>query len=382
MNHMQNNKFESNKKYFTISVYTIIVVLICAVIVRSIFIWDGTTAILQGAKSTLAPFARGAFIAFILSPLVKWINKKFFKDKKYGLSILVTYLFLIVLIGIAAKFIFPQVINSVSDLVQMLPSWYRKIVEFVVTLESQFPYFDFAAVNKEIEEMGTTLFSIENIKDAVSSLLPVVFFTSMSVVSGVMDIFVSLVVSIYLLIDKNRFIDFFRKVNYALFDEETGGFLSRTINEWIKIFGGFMTGKLLDSLIIGIICFVVMNILRMPYAVVISLIVGITNMIPFFGPFIGAVPGAIILVMISPIQMLMYLLLILALQQFDGWYLGPKILGDSVGVRPIWIVFGVSVGGAIGGVFGMFVGVPVVAAIGYLIKEWLNYRLRRKEKKD
>ena len=115
---------------------------------------------------------------------------------------------------------------------------------------------------------------------------------------------------------------------------------------------------------------------------IISIIVGISNMIPFFGPFIGAVPGAIILVMISPIKMLIYLVMILALQQFDGWYLEPKILGDYMGLRPVWIIFGVSVGGAIGGIFGMFVGVPVVAVFGYLIGEWLEHRLRRKKETE
>lgn len=382
MSHLQNNKFESNKKYFTISVYAVGTVLLCALIIRAIFFWDGTSSAIRLIKKTLAPFASGAFIAFILSPMVKWVNKKLFDNKRYGISILITYIVMLGLLGVASRFIFPQIVTSVSDLAMMVPSWYEKLLEFILSMEARFPYLDYAAINKEIEELGKTLFSAANIKQVFGQLVSVVFSTSMSLVNWVLDVFVSFIVSIYLLIDKNIFLEFFRKLNRALFDKETGNFLAKTINECIKIFGGFMSGKLMDSLIIGVICFAAMNLLRLPYAVIISVIVGITNMIPFFGPFIGAVPGAIILVMISPIKMLIYLVLILALQQFDGLYLGPKILGDSVGVRPIWIVFGVTVGGALGGVFGMFVGVPVIAAIGYLIKEWLNYRLKRKAEEN
>lgn len=381
MNHLQNNKFESNKKYFTICVYAVGLVLICALIIRAIFLWDETTAMFRQLGNILAPFAVGAFMAFILSPLVKWIEKRIFLKKRYGygLSVLVTYLLVIGIIVIAIQFIIPQVGRSIRDLAVQVPSWYQVVVDFIIDMEEKFPYLDYEAINKEIETFGKTLFSTDNIRQAVQNVLPVVFSTSMSVVSGIFDAIIALIVSVYLLIDKNLFIEFFRKCNQALFSKETGSFLAKTVNEFIKIFGGFMSGKLVDSLIIGVICFVAMNILQLPYAMIISIIVGITNMIPYFGPFIGAVPGGIILLMISPLKMLIYLVLILVLQQFDGLYLGPKILGDSVGVRPVWIVFGVTVGGSVAGVFGMLVGVPVVAFIGYLLKEWLDYRLRRKK---
>ena len=137
-------------------------------------------------------------------------------------------------------------------------------------------------------------------------------------------------------------------------------------------------GKALDSLIIGIICFVLMCILKLQYALLISIVVGITNMIPYFGPFIGAIPGLIILLIILPKTALIFLILILLLQQFDGTILGPKILGDSTGLSPIWIIFAITVGGATGGVIGMFLGVPITAVLVYLMNHIFDYMLYKK----
>ncbi len=150
---------------------------------------------------------------------------------------------------------------------------------------------------------------------------------------------------------------------------------ARTCN---AIFSGFISGKTVDSFIIGVLCFLLMSILQLPYALLISLIVGVTNMIPYFGPFIGAVPGALIILLISPWKMIVYLIMILVLQQFDGLYLGPKILGDSTGLRPIWIIFAITIGGALMGFVGMFLGVPCVAVISYLTGEWIDRRLEKR----
>ena len=135
---------------------------------------------------------------------------------------------------------------------------------------------------------------------------------------------------------------------------------------------------MIDSLIIGILCFIIMLILHLPYALLISVIVGITNMIPYFGPFIGAVPGVIIFFFINPKLSLIFIIMILALQQFDGLYLGPKILGDLTGIKPLWVIFGVTVGGALFGVMGMFLGVPTVAVLSYLFGILIEKKLKKK----
>ena len=144
-----------------------------------------------------------------------------------------------------------------------------------------------------------------------------------------------------------------------------------------RIFSSFIAGKSLDSLIIGILCFILMSIFNMPFALIISIIVGITNMIPYVGPWIGAIPGFFIIFITDPLQSLFYALLIFALQQFDGLYLGPKILGNSTGLRPVWIIFAISIGVAMGNSFlgsalGMFLGVPAVAVVANLLDRWVE----------
>ena len=145
-----------------------------------------------------------------------------------------------------------------------------------------------------------------------------------------------------------------------------------------QLFSSFIIGKAIDSLIIGLLCFVIMSLCQLPYAVLISAIVGVTNMIPYFGPFIGAVPGVLIMLLVSPIKALIFAILILVLQQFDGLILGPKILGDSTGLKPLWIIFAITIGGSIAGVLGMFLGVPVIAVLRYLLNRFLQYRLEKR----
>ena len=135
---------------------------------------------------------------------------------------------------------------------------------------------------------------------------------------------------------------------------------------------------MIDSFIIGVLCSILMTILKLPYVLLISVVVGITNMIPYFGPFIGAIPGIVIILCIDPIKALIFAVMILCLQQFDGLILGPKLLGDSTGMKPLWIIFAITIGGKFFGVIGMFLGVPVMATLGYLAERYMRHRLRRK----
>jgi len=145
-----------------------------------------------------------------------------------------------------------------------------------------------------------------------------------------------------------------------------------------RIFTGFISGKILDSLIIGVLCFIGMSIFNLPMAMLVSVIVGVTNVIPYFGPFIGAIPGALIVFLVDPIKAFWFMLFILALQQFDGNILGPYILGDSIGLPAFWVIFAILVFGSIFGVLGMFIGVPTFAVIYSIIKMWIESRLEKK----
>lgn len=379
------HRFTYNSKYYTICIYTVATVFICAVIVRGIFMWESTSQAVRNIMSWTLPYLMGIFLACLLYPLVVFLEKHVFQrlmEKNRGLgkglSILLTYIVFLGVIIMVIGVIIPQVWQSILDLAAVVPGWYGKTMRLLVDLNEQIPDIDFDFITKKFQEFGNSVLTGSNIQMQLQNILMTVVSTSVSVVSVFLDFLIALIVSVYLLIDLKRIGRTSKKILRAFATEEMTQKIIRISKECYDIFSSFVSGKMVDSLIIGILCFVAMNLLRLPYALVISVVVGVTNMIPYFGPFIGAVPGGFILLMVSPVKMLIYLILVLVLQQFDGLYLGPKILGDSTGLRPAWIIFSVSAGGVVCGVLGMFLGVPVVAVIGHLINIWINYRLEKK----
>ena len=216
-------------------------------------------------------------------------------------------------------------------------------------------------------------------KGVVTDVVPMIFTTSISVVKGLLNVLIAFMVSIYMISDKKLLATGFKRILYGVASDRVADNIMKTLRECARIFSQFVFGKAVDSFIIGCICFVTMMIFRFPFTPIISLIVGVTNMIPYFGPFIGAVPGVILIFLVNPLMSLFFIVLIVVIQQFDGLFLGPKILGETVGLRPLWIIFAITVGGSIGGVVGMFLGVPVVAVVAYLLNQMLD-RLDKKKK--
>ena len=212
-----------------------------------------------------------------------------------------------------------------------------------------------------------------------SDIIPYVYQISSSVLTTSYNVLMGLVISIYIILDKRKLKRSARKIVYAISPRKKEEEVWETMKQCSHIFNGFLIGKMIDSLIIGIICLIAMSILRLPYALLLSLIVCITNMIPYFGPFIGAIPGVLIYLFIDFRLALIFAIMILILQQFDGLYLGPKILGDQTGIKPLWVIFGITVGGAYFGVMGMFLGVPVVAVIMYLVNLYLDKKLKKQK---
>ena len=214
----------------------------------------------------------------------------------------------------------------------------------------------------------------------MTDLIPILYDAGMSIISWLINIILAFVISCYLMWGKQQLLTSLKRIIYAIFNDTNAERIIRTSKECNRIFSQFIIGKAIDSLIIGILCFIIMCILNLQYALIISLVVGITNMIPYFGPFIGAVPGVLLLLIIDPKQCLMFLILIFLLQQFDGAVLGPKILGSSTGLQPIWVIFAILAGNYVAGVLGMFLGVPVVAVIAYLLNNLIEYLLAKKHK--
>lgn len=383
----KQNKFESNKKYFTICIYALGLLIAGSIVIKLIFGWEDTAKGIGNFFNALSPFLIGFFIAYLLNPAIKAIEYQIFdrichipsRNIREILAMLVTYLLVIGLIIASFVFLIPQIGESITDLLNRLPVWMNETSAFLDSFMQKNPDGDLAWIGDLINENLPKILDIETIKATIMSLVPQVIVTTMSVVKWVSNIIIAIIVSCYMIRDRHTLGTAMNRLLHAVVSPKRADSIIKTARTCNAIFSGFISGKTLDSFIIGVLCFIFMSILQLPYALLISLIVGITNMIPYFGPFIGAVPGAFIILLISPIKLIVYLILILVLQQFDGLYLGPKILGDSTGLRPIWIIFAITIGGAMMGFIGMFLGVPCVAVISYLMGEWIDRRLDKKE---
>lgn len=384
------HKFESNHTYYTICIYALCVIGLGALLIYWIMNMNQTKAAISNFINVLAPFIAAFFIAFLLTPIVAYINnvlekyifKKSLPKLRKGLAIFLSYAFMISLITITLLYVIPQIGTSFSDLITKLSDVekYKALLQVIQNLETKFPDIDFGFIEEKIEELVPDL--INKGTEFVANMVPLIYNVSMSIARFIINILLSIVISCYMLSDKKLLTHNFKRVCYAFIKKEKADNLLKTLGECSSIFSGFIVGKTIDSLIIGILCFIIMTILHLPYAILLSVIVGITNMIPYFGPFIGAIPGVLIYLFIHPIDAILYAFMILVLQQFDGLILGPKILGNSTGLKPLWVIFAITVGGAYFGVIGMFLGVPVVAVVSYLIDTSITKRLKEKNLDD
>jgi len=375
----------SEKLAFKVSLHIIAVVSICTLIIKSIVNWASTVEAFSSAMSLLAPFFIAIFIAYLVHPLVKRFEKNLFyncfhiksQHLRQFLAIAISYIIVIGLLTLFIVVISPQLGTSLYDLSGLLKTGYDMLMNYLKNLETSYPNFNFEYFESIFEQVLPSF--IEYVTNLITNTIPKLYSVSMSVLVWIYNIIIAIIISCYILSDRKILLRNIKRIMYAIFSKERTNTIISTVKSCNNIFGGFIVGKFIDSLIIGILCAIILLIFRMPFALLISVIVGITNMIPYFGPIIGAVPGFFILLISSPGQIIAYLLIILALQQFDGNILGPMILGDSTGVRPLWIIFAITVGGSIAGPVGMFLGVPTIGVITFLANNWINRRLEKKE---
>lgn len=381
------NIFQPNSKYFSIVIYGLIFIVFAILLYKFICNFNGTLSLFGSIIGLISPFIVGAFIAFVLYPLVHFLYNKVFigvfkitseKAAKW-LSILFAYLIVIGAITILMVFIVPQIYDSITEISDQLPVWYNGALAFIQNFEkdhSNWTFLDYDAINQRIETAFPMI--VDYLSSIMTNLLPLVLNTSMAIVKGIMNFIISIMVSVYMVADHKNLFYHAKRLLYATMPKNPANTMRLIIHESGRIFSSFIFGKAIDSLIIGILCFICMLIFRFPYAVLISVIVGITNMIPYFGPFIGGFFGGIIIIIVSPIKVLFFALLILVLQQFDGLFLGPKILGDKTGLKPLWVIFSITVGGSLFGVLGMFLGVPCVAVFSYIINLIVQHFLNKR----
>jgi predicted PurR-regulated permease PerM len=280
------------------------------------------------------------------------------------------------LIVLALMKLIPEMADSISELIGKSKSVYGSIINNLNSLNEKFPDIDFSNIIDTAKENLPTI--LANVGDILKVSLPKIFSTSYSIVQLLINILLAVAISIYMVCDKRRIAAASTKLIYSLLKPEKAEKVIENAKESFQIFTGFIIGKSIDSLIIGILTFFILTVFQLKYSLLVAVIVGVTNMIPFFGPFIGAIPGVLLYLCIEPVDALIFAAIILTVQQFDGWILGPMILGDSTGVRPIWVIFGITVGGAYFGFAGMFLGVPFTAVIVYLVNKAVEKKLSDK----
>lgn len=324
----------------------------------------------------VSPFAGGIVIAYVLDPMVKFFHTKLFKEKKKtrGFAILLAYLVAILLLVLLAWLVIPQIVDSIAMLFTNFPSYIQSVQDMLGMAQERFGV-DLSSATKVLDDSEAM---VKEIYSMASAAMPQIVASIGSVASNFVAIFTSIAASIYMLADKEHLLHQLRTLAHAFLPEKAAENTLRICHYANVNFTGFFVGKIIDSAIIGVITFVAMAILRLDFALLISVFIGITNIIPVFGPFIGAIPSIFILLLVDPIQAVIFGVLILVIQQVDGNFIGPKILGSSIGISALWILFSIVVGGDLFGLVGMVVGVPLFATFYGLAREFVHYMLDKR----
>lgn len=337
-----------------------------------------TTAFNESISFIISVFSSiiiGFVVAYLLEPLIKLIEKKWPINRR--IIILLVYLLFFTLLIMLMSSVIPGLINSISDLIKEIPNYSNQLILFSEELFIKYPFLGELGIEQKIIEF----FSNNSGKslEAINIVLRFLVDNSVLISGKTLNFFMGITIAYYFLADKNRFISNIKKIMAKLFTKNN---YEDTL-VWIKksndIFLNYLLGKILDSLIIGVIAYIMFKIVDIRYAMLLAVIVAITNMIPYFGPIIGAVPVVLITVFYSPVKAVIIAILMVVLQQFDGIWLGPKILGDKMGISPFWIIVSVIIGGNLMGIMGMFLSVPVAAVCIEMVNEYAGIEPEKKE---
>lgn len=351
------------------------IIMIAMIMFKAIDRIDGILGIFLYMLSILQPFFWGLGIAYVLNPMVAFFEKKF-KVKRI-ISILFSYIIVLGIVVTIITIVIPMITRNILDLIDNYDVYKdRSVAYFNDVIVNSKLYVDLSLKNYMNMDSFTTY--IADIPDTLTSVVDTLVDVALNFFSLLFKIIVGMVIAVYMLLDKDRFQLGIKKIIYSSLPERKASRFILFFRDVHYIFSRYIIGKTIDSLIIGFICFIGLALLNVRYAALLAIIVGITNMIPYFGPFIGMVPAVILTLFYSPIKAIWVVVFIFALQQFDGYYLGPKILGDSVGLSPFWIILGILVGGSLMGVLGMLIAVPLVAVGQLLVTRLIDKKLANK----
>ena len=347
-------------------------------------------SVLKGITEILKPFLYGVVFAYLLAPLCNKIEEKLFqffpkakaKARRFicFIAIVISLCVAIAVIWLIIMMIIPQVWDSVMKIIQMVPqklivvnNWIEHMHENQPELQAYFEEFSSQA-ESNIDSL-LNVDTIQKVQSIINSLSVQLF----GVLGVVKNIFLGLLISAYLLGSRKLFGAQAGLILHGVFSDKWAKIIEEEIRYTDKMFNGFLVGKIIDSAIIGLLCFAGTSIMGFEAPAFISVIIGITNIIPFFGPFIGAIPCGLLLLLENPMHCLYFIIFIFVLQQLDGNVIGPKILGNTTGVSSFWVLFAILLFGGIFGIAGMILGVPIFAFIYHLLKEWVTEQLRKQK---
>lgn len=369
-----------------------LVIVACVLFYFALLRLDEISGAVSKVVTVLKPVIYGLAIAYLLNPIVKNVDrllipvleKKLEKKKARklarGIGVIAAILFLIALIVALCNMLIPELYKSIRDLIYTLPGQLSDMVDRFNHFQSKDTTTRLLIQN--ILEQGTESIQTwlrNDLLRQTNTLMSNLTVGVISIVSELANFLIGLIVSVYVLFSKELFAAQCKKIIYAFMKTNHANMTLHLAKKSNEIFGGFIIGKIIDSAIIGVLCFIGLTLLNIPYPLLVSVIVGVTNVIPFFGPYIGAIPSALLILLEDPRKGIYFIIFILFLQQLDGNIIGPKILGDSTGLSAFWVVFSILLGGGLFGFVGMIVGVPTFAVIYYIIMMIVNQMLEKKK---
>lgn len=381
------------KKYLYIGITAFCVVAACILLFFALYKFGTIVAVLGKITSALMPVIYGIVLAYLLLPLNNWLHKGFFssfskKMKKEAtarrtskiLSTTISMLFAFIVVGGLLILVVPQVISSISSIASTLPDTIRSLRSWVTDAFANHPFiqeFIKSALNSA-EEAIRSFVTSDNFINFSRGILENVAIVVGFIIDMAENIIIGTIIAIYILNSTNVFAAQAKKLTYSMFKVKTANSIIHNFRYTHKMIGGFINGRLLDSLIVGVLCAVGMAIFGMPYPVLIGVVIGVTNIIPFFGPFIGAIPSALLILTVDPKKALWFVVFIVVLQQLDGNIICPKIASNMTGLSSFWVMFALLLFGGLFGLWGFVLGVPIFAVLKTLFAEYVNKKLKKK----
>ena len=383
-----------DNQYFHLGLMLLVVISVSILLLAIVLNFQSFMTVVKTIFGAFSPVISGAVFAYLLNPLMNFMDRRLYpallrrkmaEQKAYRLSrmlsLIFALLFALVLIYEFFSMLLPQLTESITGIINNMSTYYADAEKWVLGFLADNPTLS-AQVDKLMEQFYQFLEDWINpdLFGNINSIFASVTSSVISVIRSVLNLLIGVVAAVYILWSRDRFLAQTKKIAVALMPQQRADRFFDLGRKIHRVFSGFIIGKLVDSLIIGVLCYIGALILRFPYPALIATVVGVTNVIPFFGPFIGAVPCAFLILLVDPLKCLYFVLFIFGLQQLDGNVIGPRILGDTIGISGFWVLVSITVAGSLFGFTGMLLGVPVFAVLYMLLSETVAERLRRKKR--